>query len=236
MLPLTASISLMKIVNAQSIMLRQPEGYMEGENLTLSIPFYFKNSGFYELSDLQLNLAIKMRNETLSSSSKMFKVEAGQAVSLRCNFSLSFKELAKNKELLVEDSSLNVNASLSFKVASALGLNVSVDAAIPWGAPFHNLSIESFSYSQNDGTFSAALSFSNHASYTLKGPLSVEVYTFNGELLKSDVIYLNVPSGNSYICHIKIKPDNAQAISHGGIIKVYFMKIQVYEKELRNQP
>jgi len=234
-LPVTVAFSLMKIVEVEGVGIQEPRGSVSNGNLFLSIPFYIDNTGFYDLTDVEVKLQIFMRNETLSTSStELPNVPAGEMVDSSCNFSLSLEELlSKNMELLTNDTELNLNASLRFRVASAIAFQVSTGSTIPWGAPFHKLTIYNIAYDVVNRIFSASLSFNNHAFFQVNGSLLIKLYNSAGELIGSSTQNVNVPSQESFEGSIGITVNDPSKITHEGVLRLYFADIQVLEEMWR---
>jgi hypothetical protein len=231
-LPVTVAFSLMKIVEAEGVGIQEPRGSVSNGTLFLSIPFYIDNTGFYDLTDVEFKLQIFMRNESLSTSSaELPNVPAGEIVDSSCNFSLSLEELlSKNMELLTNDTELNVNASLRFRVASAIAFQVSIESTITWGAPFNKLTIYNIAYDDVSHIFSASVSFENHAFFQVNGSLLAKLYNSAGELIDSATQNVNVPSQESFEDSLEITVNDPSKITHEGVLRLYFEDMQILEE------
>ncbi len=137
-LPVSVAFSLLKLFETENIGIQEPKGFISNGNISISIPFYIINSGFYDLTDVKISLQIKVgAGKIFTSSAELPTVPAGEMVDSSCNLSLSLQEmLSKNKELLTNDTDLDGNASLSFRVASVMAFRVSTGFAIYWGSAF----------------------------------------------------------------------------------------------------
>jgi hypothetical protein len=123
-----------------------------------------------------------------------------------------------------------VNASLRFRVASAIAFQVSTGSTIPWGAPFHKLTIYNIAYDDSNRIFSASLSFDNHAFFQVNGSLLIKLYNSAGELIGSATQNVNVPSQESFEGSIDITVNDPSKITHEGVLRLYFANIQVLEE------
>ncbi|MGB9853840.1 MAG: hypothetical protein ACPLRY_03415 [Candidatus Bathyarchaeales archaeon] len=231
-LPVTVAFSLIKIFEAKGVGIQEPRGSVSNGTLFLSIPFYIDNTGFYDLTDVEVKLQIFMKNETLSTSSaKLPNVPAGDIVDSSCNFSISLEDLlSKNRELLTSDTELNVNASLSFRVASAIAFQTSTGTTIPWGAPFHKLTIYNIAYDNVSRTFSASISFENNAFFQVNGSLSAKLYNSAGELIGSAKQNVNAPPHEYFEDSLEMTINDPSKITHEGVLRLYFADMQVLEK------
>ena len=231
-LPVTVAFSLIKIVEEKGVGIQEPTGSISNGTLFLSIPFYIDNTGFYDLTDVEVELKISMKNETLSTSStKLPDVHAGDIMDYSCNFSLSLEDLlSKNRDLLTKDTELNVNASLRFRVASAIAFQVSTRSTIPWSAPFHKLTVYSITYNDVRRIFSASISFENHAFFQVKGSLLAKLYNSAGELIGSTTHNVNVPSQEYFEDSLEITINDYSKVTREGVLRLYFEDMQLLEE------
>lgn len=234
-LPATIAFSLAKIVEAEGVSIQEPGGCISNGNLFIFIPFYIDNCGFYDLTDVEVKLQISMRNETLSTSSaELPNIPAGEMVDFSCNFSLSLEDLlSKNRELLTNDTELNVNASLWFRVASAIAFQVSTGSTMPWGAPFHKLTVYNIAYDDMNRIFSASVSFENHAFFQVNGSLLAKLYNSAGELIGSVAQNVYIPSQEPFEESLEIPVNDPSKITREGVFRLYFADKQVLEEVWR---
>lgn len=232
-LPVTAAFSLMKIVEARNIGIQEPKGSMSNGNFLLSIPFYIDNAGFYDLTDVGISLRIRRENETIfTPSAEIPIVPAGRMVTSSCNVSLGLTEIiSKHKELLTADTRFNVSVSLRLRVASAIALNISTSTTMSWGAPFHELTIYNVTYDPVNRIFSALISFNNHAFFQINETFIVKLYDFEGKLVDSAVLEVNVPSYGSFQGSFIMRVDDPSKLKHGAFIRVYYLTAQILEVE-----
>jgi len=231
-LPVTVAFSLMRIIEVEGIGIQEPRGTITNGNLSITIPFYIDNAGFYDLTDLEVNLHIYNGNKTLATSlAKLPNVQAGEVLDSSCNFSQSLKHiLSENHELLTKDAELLGNASLRFRVASTIAFGVTTNFTMQWGAPFSNLATNMISYDPGNSILSVSVSFKNQAFFQVNGSIAIELYNSAGELAGSAVHNINVPSGQSFQSFINIAVDPAK-MSNEGVFCLYFASSKILERE-----
>ncbi|MEM2394045.1 MAG: hypothetical protein QXW82_03230 [Candidatus Bathyarchaeia archaeon] len=232
-LPVTVAFSLMKVAEARNIGIEEPKGYMSNGILALSVPFYVDNAGFYELSDVELKLRLYIGNETIFiPSAKIPNIPAGRMVNSGCNISISLTELiSKNKEILTVDTKLNACATLCFRVVSAIALAVSTNITMPWGAPFHGLTIRNITYDPVSHIFSASLHFDNHALFQVNETLTVKLHNFKGEPLGSTIVDVTVPPRGTFSRFFTVFLGDSSRLAHGTFIRLYYLGVPILEVE-----
>jgi hypothetical protein len=231
LLPATVAFSLMRIVEAKSIGVQEPRGLLSNGKFSISIPFYINNTGFYDLKEVEVNLNVYRGNDrVLTLSAELPTVPAGEMVNSSCNASLILEELlSKHRALLTDDAELNVNASIHFRIASAIAFTVFTGFTMPWGAPFHKLAIYNITYDEVSRIFSAFVSFENHAFFQVNGSLLIKLYDSAGELIGSAVQNVNVPSNGAFQGSLKIRIDDLLKLTRGGVLRLYLLDTQIWE-------
>lgn len=232
-LPVTVALSLLEIVEAKSIGIQEPMGFFSYGKFLLSIPYYINNTGFYDLTDVSLSLDIQRENEIISTSSaEMLSVPAGVKVTSHCNFSIGMEELlSRHKELLTMDTILNVSLHLHFKVAYAMAFTVSTSTIMPWGAPFHELTIVNVTYDSASRVLSASLSFNNHAFFHVNGTFTMKLYNSALETVGLAVLNLDAPPQRSFQTSFRIIIDDTSKLTQKVFIRLYYFNTQISEAE-----
>ncbi|MEM3726485.1 MAG: hypothetical protein QXK98_06460 [Candidatus Bathyarchaeia archaeon] len=232
LLPVTVGLSLAMLLESKAMGIQEPTFSFQNGNFSISMPFYVNNTGFYDLSDISVNVQIRKENKTISTfSAHLPDVPAGVLVNSSCDFSVSLEEIAsKERGLFTNDTELLVDAGLGFRVAYVIALGVSMTFPTSWGAPFHNLTASNFAY---DGVnkFSTLLSFENHAFYPINGSLTVKLFNDNNELLGNTSQYISVLSGEAFNNIFEITVDEPSKMTDNGLIHVYFEEVQIWEGE-----
>ena len=234
--PVTVAFSLMKLLEAKNMGIQEPTISFSNGNFSLFMPFCINNTGFYDLSDIGINIQMGRKNKTISASStQLSNVPAGTMVNSSFNVSFSLKELVlKDSELLTElltnDTELDVNASLRLRVAYTIAFEASMKFTTHWSAPLHNLTIYNISYNSTTNTFSFSVSFDNHASYTVNGPLTVNLYNSANAHINSTIQFINVSPEETFQKSFTLTIDPT-TMTHNGVIRLYFAGVQISEKE-----
>ncbi|MEM3673797.1 MAG: hypothetical protein QW468_06235 [Candidatus Bathyarchaeia archaeon] len=232
LLPVTVGLSLAELLKSKAMGIQEPTFSFQNGNFSVSMPFYVNNTGFYDLSDISVNVHIRKENKTISMfSAHLPNVPAGVLVNSSCDFSVSLEEIAsKDRGLFTNDTELLVDAGLGFKVAYVIVLGVSMAFPTSWGAPFHNLTASNFAY---DGVnkFYMLLSFENHAQFPIYGSLTVKLYNVDDEFLGNTSQPVNVLSGEAFSNVFEVTVDEPSKMTANGLIRVYFEEVQIWEGE-----
>jgi hypothetical protein len=220
------------LLESKAMGIQEPTFSFQNGNFSIVVPFYVNNTGFYDLSDIGVNVQIRKENTKISTfSAHLPDVPAGVMFNSSCDFSVSLEEIAsKNTELFTNDTELLVDAGLSFRAAYLIALEVSVTFSTSWSAPFNNLTASNFAY---DGVnkLSMLLSFENHAQFPICGSLAVRLYNDNSELLGNASQPVSVLSGEAFNNIFEITVDEPSKITANGLIRVYFEEVQIWEGE-----
>lgn len=232
MLPATIAISLMKIVEEGNIGAQEPATSFTDGKLSLTIPFYVNNTGFYDITDIDVYMDLCRKNKKISTASAQLPdVPAGRKTDLSVNFSVSLEQLfLEDSELLTVDTELDVNASVHLRVAYAIAFKASMIFGAPWGAPFHNLTVYDVNYDSSKQVFSFFISFDNHAQYPINGALKTELYNSTNMLIGSAAQLVEVPSQACSQTYFATDISSTE-ITPNVIIRIYFENVKISETE-----
>lgn len=236
-LPVSVAFSLLRIAEGRNVGIQEPTfSFLDG-NLSVNMPFYINNTGFYDLSDIGLNVKLGRENKTIIAlSEKLPDVPAGRTVNGSLSFSKNLTEvLLNNRELLTNDTELDVNVSLGFRVAYTIAFNVAMRFPTSWGAPFYNLRLGEPSFqplNQTHWNAAVPISFENHAYYPVSWPLLIELYNSRNESIGSIFRDLNVPPGEAFQDVFEVAVDPSK-ITPNGIARIYFGGMKIFEEEWR---
>lgn len=232
MLPATIAISLMKIVEEGNIGAQEPATSFADGKLSLTIPFYVNNTGFYDITDIDVYMELCRKNKTISTASAQLPdVPAGRKTDFSVNFSVSLEQLfLEDSELLTVDTELDVNASVHLRVAYAIAFKASMIVGAPWGAPFHNLTVYDVNYDGSKQVFSFFISFGNHAQYPINGALRTELYNSTNMLIGSAAQLVDIPS-QAYSQTYFATDISSTEITPNVIIRIYFENVKISETE-----
>jgi len=231
-LPVTIGISLLRILEQpNAIGFKEPTVSFSNGTFSLSAPFYINNTGYYDLSDINVTILIGRNNTTLAAfSSPLLNVPAG--TTLNSSYDLSFdieKIVSKSTELLTDDTTLNLSISTFFEIAYVMSLGVSTNMTTSWGAPFYNLTVSEVSWNFSTQEFTVVLSFENHACFTVNGTILLEMCNSRSELIGLIETCLDVPSDSLFHDVLKLTVDRSK-MTDNGIIHIYFENVQILEE------
>jgi len=228
MLPVTVALSLLKIFEAgNNVGIGKPSFDLSNGNLSISIPFYMNNTGFYDLSEVYAYIKVYDGDKFIAeSSTNWLDVPAGEMVASNLSILISLEDIfSENRELLTSNKELNVSASLHFRVAYALAFTVTTSSTVQWGAPFSNLTIQHSSYNETHQVFS--VSFFNNASFPINGPLRLELLNLLNTTVGLMEQQINVPSKGLYQGLFEIP---VSELTNSGTARLYFADILIREE------
>lgn len=200
-------------------------GYSNGAMVT-SQPFLINNTGFYDITDLNVTTVITDTEGRAISASTTFVplIAARSNAEVTHNVSLSLSDLNLTA-LAFEDTNFKTNTIIALKFARAIPVQMSTNASIPWGAPLYNLSIGEVGYSSNGTNLigTADLSFENHSPFfNVTGTVRYELYNSGGERLGSGETTVDVPSYSGYHGQMRLALDDPTKLTPSGEFHVYF--------------
>jgi hypothetical protein len=172
--------------------------------LTLSLPLYIDNRGYYSLKEFHLSTVFSdAEGEEISRANTYVPViPHGEKTTIIHNVTLSTASVFENGEqYLFNDNDLNVSVTAGLNFAELLPVEISTNFTFPWGAPFYDFALGPPLYGRsgsNQGTVTVPMSFENHAFFDLVGNIRIELYNGAGTLLDEAQTLLNVPQGSSY--------------------------------------
>lgn len=206
----------------------QPQVFLSSGFIIISVPLFVNNTGLYDLSELNMTVAVTDYNESFASTSTTFVplIPRGSSIETAHNVSMSLDDTtSKLLDYLFNDTVFNLDLSLKLNFAGAIPFQVSTNMTMPWGAPLYNFSIGQISYNFLNLTHQEAIipiSFENHSPYfSVDGFMRFEIYNDNGELLGFSVSDLNVPSHSGYDGQVETIVDVSK-VTGSGEVHFYF--------------
>lgn len=197
----TAVYSVMKI----GIDFGEPQAFPSSNGAVFSLPFFINNSGYYDISKLNVTTRITDYNGTLLTQSNTFVplVSGGSNVKAVHNVYIDLSEIMPMDyiELFFNDSFFGLDTFVTLNFAHVIPVQISANATIPWGAPFYNVSVGDISilpHNSTHGKVVITVSFENHSLSDMVGTMQLEIYNDVGELVTSGKTSLNVPSQHDY--------------------------------------
>jgi len=222
----------MKLAEGKNMGIQEPIFSLSNGNLSLTIPFYINNTGFYDISEVSVKIKVSRANIAIATwSENLPDIPAGRMVNASCTFFERLDEIfQRHSALLTEDANLDVNAALRFKVAHVITFNITTNFPTEWGAPFQNLTIYDIAYNTTTHVLSFSISFNNHAFFLINESLTIELYNSGSQKLGSALLSLNVPSGESFQGLIEVNVDPAK-MTESGFIRLFFADLKIFEEE-----
>ena len=220
------SITSLYSVLTLRIAFGEPKASYSEDTMVTSLPFLINNTGFYDITDLNITTVIADTEGKAISLSTTFVplITAGSNAEVVHNISLSLSDLNLTA-LAFEDTNFEINTIVALKFARAIPVQMSTNASIPWGAPLSNLSVGEIGYSFN-GTHligTVSLSFENHSPFiSVTGTIRYEFYNNEGEYLGSGATNVDVPPYSGYQGQMELVLSDPTKLTPSGEIHVYF--------------
>ena len=189
------------------------QSFPSREGVVLGLPFFVKNEGYFDLTNLNVTARITDFNGTLITHSTTFipMIPRGSRVEAVHNISIKLQEVISSggTPLLFTDGALDLDLSIMLNFGYALPVRLSMNATIPWGAPFSSFSVGEIAvsgYNSTHGELMIPISFENHSGLTVAGTLHLEIYTNIDTLAASGKTDLNIPSQQGYSGQVYVYP------------------------------
>ena len=201
-----------------------PQILLSNGLITITLPFFINNTGFYDISELSVTTSMKDYNGSLLSTSTTLVpvIPPDSAVEKIHNVSISLDYLTQNLSyMLLNDGDLIVDARIAMTLAHAIPLWISTDMTIRWGAPLYNFSIGEISFNLITQKTIVPLSFENHSPFSINGTMRLEIYNGNNEWLGSGTTQVIVPPNSVYKDKIEVSVDVSKLTEKGNIL-LYF--------------
>lgn len=202
---------------------------------TVSLPFSFNNTGFYDISELNITTRIVGYNGTLISTSTTLVplIPHGSIVEEVHNISISLDEIvSKNLTYLFFNSgNLSTEIFAGLRFAHIFPFQISINATMPWGAPLNNFSIGEISFDYINQKMIIPLSFKNDSPFDVSGNVYFDIYNYENELVDSGMTTLDEDS-----LEFSVDPsvDLKELKERGGRIHFFFeTSIFSFEKEIK---
>ena len=228
----TLLYSPLKLMLERQIEIGSPQTFFFNGTIIVSLPFFINNTGFYDISDLNVTTSVADRNGTLISTSTTFvpDIPRGESANETHGMSISLDDImSKNLTyLLFQNTTLILDGSVGLKIAHVIPLQVSTSVDMPWGAPLHNLSIGKMDfpdwYNSTHYNTTAWLIFENHSPFDLNGTIKLEAFNEKGEYVGSGTYCIDVRSGEEYDekVTIYVLSDDLPKFSEIRRVHVYF--------------
>lgn len=206
----------------------EPKVRVSDGAVILSMPLFVNNSGLYDLFALNITTNVRDSNDSLLGRSTMFipLVSKGNIIETTHNISIDFeKVISQAQTYMFNDTFFNVDLSAGINFANVIPLQLASQQKIPWGAPFHNFTIEKILINPINSThlnLTIPIRFENHSTYFgLEGLTRIEVYNEREQLLGSTRMDLDVPSHSRYTDDATVTV-NVMRATRKGTVRLWF--------------
>ena len=117
----------------------EPEVSSSNGTATVSLPFSFNNTGFYDISELNITTCITDYNGTLISTSttSVSLIAHGSYIEEVHNISISLDEIVSGNltYLFFSSGNFTIEIFAGLKFAHIFPFQISINTTMPWGAP-----------------------------------------------------------------------------------------------------
>jgi len=192
--------------------------------IALSTPIFINNTGFYEITNLNITTHIKNRdNKTVSTSTTIVPIiPSNNNIHRAHNITLNLKNLTTELPYLAfNDSVFDIHTFVALRFANIIPIQMSTNATMLWGAPLYNFSIGEISINHAKKRIAVPLSFENHAFFNINGTIRLEVYSINNEQISTAEVIIELPSGSKFEDLVEMSVDPSK-LTHEGQIYVFF--------------
>ena len=205
----------------------EPQISFFNETLTLSFPLSVNNTGYYDMSELNVTTVLLGPQGGVISRASTFveRVPRGSAITREHNMSLSLTDILSYVTDLTQDTELNMSLSLGLRYAEALAFQVAMmNLSIRWGAPLYNFSITEVRpfFNGTHYLLEAFVEFENHAFFDVEGTVHINVYNDKGEYIGSGDKTIHVQAGYGYSDFIEVVIEDPLKFTEQGYVEISF--------------
>jgi hypothetical protein len=222
----------MEFLDSKAIGFQEPAASFSEGQFYFSAPFYINNTGFYDLSEINITVFAEAENRTVARFSQIFpKVHAHSLFNASYEIAFSLEEIvSKNSNLLFHDLDVDLDVSLFFRVAYVISFGIASNLTMPWGAPFYNFSLTSIQYNSTNQEFSTLVTFENHTQFPINGTLLIAIFNEENDFLGSYGEHVNVYPEDIFQKLFEIQIEDLK-MTETGFIRVFFDDIKIFEEE-----
>lgn len=202
------------------ISIGKTETSVSDSTISLSTPLFINNTGFYEITDLNITTQVKDHdNRTISTSTTLVpKILPNNNIQKTYNITLNIKNLTRElSHLAFNDSVFNIRTSATLRFANIVPIQLSTNSTMPWGAPLYNFSIGDISLNYTKKTLIIPLSFENHAFFNISGTIRLDVYNSDDEQISTANVTIEALSGKRFENFMEMDVDLSKLTDEGQI-------------------
>jgi hypothetical protein len=218
--------SLTAVYSAASLRIGLGEPKTSSSNgiIALSTPIFVNNTGFYEITNLNITTHIEDHYDKAVSTSTTIvptippsnNVQKEHSITLNLtNLVTEFPYLAFN------DSVFDMHTFVTLRFANVIPIQMSANGTIPWGAPFYNFSVGEISLDYAEMKLTIPLTFENHAFFSINGTMRLEIYNNENEQISATSVIIDVPPDFRFEDIVEMNVDPSK-LTREGQICVFF--------------
>jgi hypothetical protein len=176
--------------------------------LLVSFPIGIVNKGYFSLNDFNVSTEAQDEQKSTIAQGSTFVpvIKPGETLNRTLQMGTNLTDMLRtHQNLVLNDTELQVNATVSMKAGELIALQVSSNLAMPWGAPLCNLTIATPEFTTqidpnftNYYTVAVPIAFENHAFFDLNGTVRLNMYNSSSILTGTTEIALEAPQQKSY--------------------------------------
>ena len=227
----TAVYSIFQTLMTQGFGFGGFQPYPSEDGVVISFSLYINNTGYYDISDINLTTCIRdFRGAEISSNSTTVDiVKVGGKTPLKHNMSVSFGILENLSYLLFEDGNFTMDTYVGMRYAYAFYFQLQIpNMSMPWGAPFYNLTIgepptPSY-FNTTHYLLAIPLSLENHAFFSVTGMVRLEIRNSTRDYVGSGTTVVDISPESPYngLIEVFIPIDNIPNLTDTGYVYIYF--------------
>ncbi len=232
----TSVYSIFQVLTTQGLGLSGFQTYYSEEGIAFSLILYVNNTGYYDISDMNLTTCINdFRGNGLSNDTTIVDViKAGANIYLiEHNISLSLGILENLDHLFFEDGNFSIDTYVKMRYAKTFSFQLMIpNISMPWRAPFYNLSVGEppslplppSSFNGTHYLLAISISFENHAFFDVVGMMRLKIYNDQRKDVGSGIGFVNSTAESVYADQItvNIPQENLSNMTEKGYIDIYF--------------
>jgi hypothetical protein len=198
------------------------------ETLTISIPLHINNTGFYDITDLNITTSLTNNDGTFLTyaSTTVESIPYGNGKTVFHNITVNINDMiAKSQSLLFNDTVLNFTQTFKLTLAHAVPIHLSTNQTLEWGAPLYNFTMTKPVFEPSvtpNQKATVTVSFENHSSYfNINGTMRIQIFNDQNQLVGEATRTLNVESHSRFEDKIELNID-ATKVTEKGEVWFYF--------------
>lgn len=206
----------------------EPQTDVIDDTLTISIPLHINNTGFYDITALNVTTRVASRNGSslVWASTIVESIPYGTRATVLHNITLNVNDMiAESRNLLFNDTTLNFAQTFKLTLAHAVPIQLSTNQTLKWGAPLYNFTATKPIFPPSTTPTQKAIltvSFENHSPYfNINGTMRLQIFNEQNQLVGNATKPLNVASHSRFQDQIELTVDVTK-ITEKGELWIYF--------------